>query len=51
VIAGLVAVTVLSDAEEGASWGEGLVAIAGNFVVGWVIAFVVSVVVRSRQRR
>jgi len=50
VIAVFVAVSVLSDAEEGASWGEGLGAIAGNFVVAWVVAIVVSALIRFSKR-
>ena len=51
VIAVFVTVTVLFDTEEGASWGDGLGAIVGNFVVAWVIAFVVSAAIRFARRR
>lgn len=51
VIAIFVAVPVLFDTEEGASWAEGLGAVAGNFFIAWLVAFVVSAVMRSWQRR
>ena len=50
VIAVFVGVSI-SFTEDGGSWGEGLGAVIGNFVVAWVIAFFVSAALRFSRRR